>query len=356
MKKKRLTAIIIYIALIILCIAVVYIVPSVKGLLEKTYVTEYGRISIEDEVSAFIVRDETVYVARKDYRIKRLVEHNILTKAGARIVELSRAGKEDEETEELTEENLSDSEAAHKYSGILEDLGKSVQLTRTGRSKQSGYISYFVDGSESKLSTWRLDDLSQADLKKYCNVKSVATPEKKCRKGDPIFKVTSNSKWYLVFYMDNKSAEKYYVGRSVTVKLGGEDVTVKVARNEPGDKTTKVALACKYFYDGFLEERTLKTTITVASAEGLVLRDSSIVEKKGQKGVFVKNKLGEHVFKPISIKADNGENCVAYSDIYVDEGGNFVETIGTYDEIVAEPSEEEIEQLNSEEKKDSKKK
>ena len=60
MKKKWITAIIVYAALLTACIVVVYAVPSVKGILEKTYVTEYGKIDIADKVSAYIVRDETV--------------------------------------------------------------------------------------------------------------------------------------------------------------------------------------------------------------------------------------------------------------------------------------------------------
>ena len=74
--------------------------------------------------------------------------------------------------------------------------------------------------------------------------------------------------------------------------------------------------------------------------------------KGEQKGVFVKNKLGEHVFKPISIKADDGERCVVFSDIYVDENGNFVETIKTYDEIVTAPDEEEIAELQEQLKRE----
>ena len=74
-----------------------------------------------------------------------------------------------------------------------------------------------------------------------------------------------------------------------------------------------------------------------------MLDDSSIVTAPdGMRGVFVKNKLGEHVFKPVSAKADDGKKCVVFSDIYVDADGNFVETIRTYDEIVAEPTEEDI--------------
>ena len=91
------------------------------------------------------------------------------------------------------------------------------------------------------------------------------------------------------------------------------------------------------------------------SAEGLVLEDGSIVEAPdGTCGVFVINKLGEHVYTPVRTKADDGTKCVVYSDIYVDENGNYVETIGTYDEVIAEPSEEDIASLKKETKEESK--
>lgn len=108
----------------------------------------------------------------------------------------------------------------------------------------------------------------------------------------------------------------------------------------------RITLTCKTFFDGFLDMRTFDTKVTVESAEGLVLEDGSIVEAPdGKRGVFVVNKLGQHVFTPVKTKADDGTKCVVYSDIYVDEGGNYVETIGTYDEIIAEPSDEDIASL-----------
>lgn len=350
MKKKKVAAIILYIALVILCISVIYVVPSVKGLLEKTYVTEFGRISISDEVSGYILRDEVVYVAAQDMKFKRLAEHNVLTKAKARIIEVEPEEEPADAagTAEPAEPEEEESNVHRKYRSLLEEVGEHTVETAKGKSADAGYISYYLDGAETDLSLSRLMDLTESDLKSLTKKNAVDMPESKCNKGDPVFKVTRNSKWYLVFFLDNKDAEKYYTGRTVTINIDGEEVRVTVAYTEPGDKKTKIALSCKHFYEGFLETRRLDTVVTVASAEGLVLKDTSLVEKNGQIGVLVKNKLGQHVFKPISIKADNGEECVAYSDIYVDEGGNFVETIGTYDEIIEEPSPEEIAELNEE--------
>lgn len=367
MKKKWIAAIIIYLALVIACIVVIYAVPSLRGMLEKTYVTEYGKIDITDEVSAYIVRDETVYVAAQNSEIKRVAKPDKLVKAGTRIVELTPIVDEDaaaagEAGPDATQEEAEAAAAANeeapdnisrKYVKVMEDLGDNVRSTDEGYTRQAGYISYYVDGVEPVFATDRLADISKSDYESLTQLKALETPDKECGKGDPIFKVTSNKKWYLVFYIDNKAGEKYYEGRTVSVDIAGKSVPVTVAQVQVGKSTTKVTLSCKMFFEGFLKERRLDTTITVASAEGLMLQDSSIVMKGDQPGVFVKNKLGEHKFKPISIKADDGERCVVFSDIYVDEGGNYVETVKTYDEIVAEPSEEEVAELQKQAEKEA---
>lgn len=367
MKKKWIAAVIIYLALLVMCIAVIYAVPSLKGMLEKTYVTEYGKIDIADEVSAYIVRDEIVYVAAQDSEVKRLVDSDKLVKAGTRVVELTPAVDENanaageagpDATQQEAEAAAQANEEApnnisRKYTKVMEDLGGNVSSTSKGYTGKAGYITYYVDGAEYAMGTDRLAEISQSDYESMTKLNAIETADRKCGKGDPVFKVTSNRKWYLVFYIDNKAGEKYYEGRSVSVDINGKNVPVKVAQAEVGKETTKVTLSCKMFFEGFLQERRLKTTITVASAEGLLLQDSSIVKKGDQIGVFVKNKLGEHKFKPISIKADDGERCVVFSDIYVDEGGNYVETVKTYDEIVAEPTEEEIAELQKQAEKEA---
>ena len=358
--RKWIVAFLVYIGLIAICCIAVYAVPSVKGILERTYIAEYGKVDVKDEVSAFIVRDETVYVAKRAGEIKRLAEPNKLVKAGARVVELksdenaeaeaadeaeamteaeaAEAAKAAEEAQaaegeavpEETVESIEEGTNPGRYTRIMSELADTAVLTEDGIAREAGYVSYYVDGAEAKLSTDTFGSLSKKDLKSLSGKRALQTPEHHCGKGYPIFKIVKNSKWYLVYYLSNKEAEKYYEGDTV----------------EQGTKTSKITLTCKTFFDGFLEERRLDTKVTVSSAQGLVLEDASIVEAPdGKRGVFVKNKLGEHVFTPVSVKADDGVKCVVYSDIYVDADGNFVETIGTYDEIVASPSEADIESL-----------
>ena len=349
--KKWLIAIVVYIGLIAVCCIAIYFVPYLGDKLERTYIAEYGRIDVTDEVSAFIVRDEKVYVAAQASHIKRLAEDGKLVKGNTQVVELTP----DEEAIQAEEKAAAESKEKGKsgsdtdkgrYSNIMAELGKDVAETSDGTSRNAGYVSYHVDGAEAKLSTNALDDLTYSDFKELTGRSAIETPKTKCGTGYPVFKIVRNGKWYLVFYLSNEAAEKYYPGDTVTVDFNGQPVTVNVSEVQQGKKTSKIVLSCKSFFDGFFEIRNIDTTVTVESAEGLVLEDTSIVEAPdGKHGVFVKNKLGEHIFKPVKVKADDGRKCVVYSDIYVDEGGNFVETIGTYDEIIANPSDEDIASL-----------
>ena len=368
-----------------MCCIALYVVPSVIGMFERTYIAEHGKIDVADEVSAFIVRDERVYAASQKSSIKRLADSNTLVKAGTKVIELTPTeevldlGLDEDETEEdaaaedktkakskdKTAETKDKSEktgsekaeeaAEHdeklgiqgsKYSGIMKDLGDTYSLTENGATRTAGYVSYYVDGAEARLSTKAIESLNRDDLKELTGRKAVKTPSKNCGKDYPVFKIVRNRKWYLVYYLKKEDAAKYTAGETVFIEVDGENVPVTVRDVRDEGKNTRITLTCKTFFDGFTETRTLDTKVTVESAEGLVLEDGSIVEAPdGKRGVFVVNKLGEHVFTPVRAKADDGTKCVVFSDIYVDDEGNYVETIGTYDEVIAVPSEDDIASL-----------
>ncbi len=329
MKRKRTISLIIYLTLIALCALVVYIIPSLKGLLEKTYIAKTGEVTVTDEVEAYIVRDETVYVANSPGTVNRLADPDKLIKGGTQVVEISGEGLE-------TENN--------RYTSILSTLGKSAKKTKDGVSEEAGYVSYYLDGAEGKLTTENLDKLKESDLESLTDLPMQKAANGKCAEGDPLFKVTRNAKWYLVFYLDKERAEKYTEGKTVTINMNDEDVPVKVYSVKHGKEQSQVILSCKSYFVGLLKIRSLDTTVTYEKGEGLIIRNSSIIEKKGKKGVIIKNNLGEHIFKPIAVKADDGEQSVVFSDLFVDDGGNYVETLSVYDEVVASPSEKTIEE------------
>ena len=381
--RKWIVAFLVYIGLIAICCIAVYAVPSVKGILERTYIAEYGKVDVKDEVSAFIVRDETVYVAKRAAKIERVADANKLVKAGARVVKLTsednaeaeaaaeadamteaeaaEAAKAAEEAQaaeggaaetaegeavpEETVESIEEGTNPGRYTRVMSELEDAAVLTEDGIAREAGYVSYYVDGAEAKLSTDTFGSLSKKDLKSLSGKRALQTPEHHCGKGYPIFKIVKNSKWYLVYYTGKENAERYHPGSYAYMDVDGDSVRVKVHSVEELEDESRVMLECKSFFDGFSEMKTFDAPITLASAEGLILKKSSIVENDGKQGVFAKNKLGEHVYKPISVIASDEDKCVVYSDIFLDADGNFVETIGTYDEIIEKPSDEDLASL-----------
>ena len=333
MKNRKLLIPIAYIALILLCIIIIYAIPSIAGMMVKTYIVEQCEVSIQEEVKAYTIKDEQVYKAAKATGVKRVAEKNKLVKAGTQIVELSGPGMEDSKDKKDKED---------KYARLIEMLGDAALATDNGVSNFAGRVSYYVDGYEATLTPARMDEIKQSEFKKIDLNKMKTTATGKCFVNDPVFKIIKNTKWYMVFYIDKANTDNYTVGYNVDVKIGDEKYDAEIWSVDKGKKITRVILKCGFFHKTFATDRVIDATITTANASGLKLESKSVVKKDGKLGVLVKNKMGKYVFTPVLIKSDDGTNCVAYQDIYTDEGGNFVETIGIYDEIVSRPTEKEI--------------
>ena len=328
MKKKAFLGVIVYAALILVCVLFVYIIPSIRGMMVSTYLAEPGEISLTDSVSAFIIRDESVYVAKKSTDIVRLADNGKLVKAGTQVVEMSGEGVPS---------------SADVYSHILASLGKKIKRTESGKTKIAGYVSYSVDGAEGRLKTENIKNINRSKLDNLTSVERKETAKGSCAADDPVFKIVRNGKYFIVFYLGKKDAKRYIEGDTVSLVVNEKEINAKVYSVTKEGTEYRIVLRCGILFDGYLTERKIDADITTSGAKGLKLKTESIIEKDGVKGVLVRNKVGTYVFKPVCVKADDGENCIVYQDIFMDDESNFVETISIYDEIIDKPSDQEIE-------------
>ena len=78
--KAKYKLLILYIVAIIVCVVIIYAVPSLAGLLKKSYVAEPGEIELAETVDAYIVREDTVYVSDKAGDVNRIVKAGELTR------------------------------------------------------------------------------------------------------------------------------------------------------------------------------------------------------------------------------------------------------------------------------------
>lgn len=328
-KKKTLFWGAIYVIALITVLVIVYVLPSVAGLFDRSYVAKYGNVEVKDETEGYIVRNETVYTAGKAGNVKRTVTEGELVKGNSKVVKISGEGA---------------SSSSDKYDSLLKKIKKedAVISTDNGNTEHPGYITYKLDGLEY-LNSDNIFNMSENQFEKLGKSKISELSDGKVAKGEPVFKVIENGSWWYIFYADSETANHYAKGQNVKISIANKNMNAVVVGLHKGKgKSARIILRCRQYFDGFITGRFEKANVTASSSDGVVILTKSIVKKDGKKGVITKDKIGRLRFKAISIKANNGEKAAVYEDIYMDSKGNYVKTISTYDEVVKSPSRRDI--------------
>ena len=330
MKKKAVFWGVIYVIALFAVMVIVYVLPPVAGLFDRSYVAKYGSVEVQDDADGYMVRNETVYTAGKAGTVKHSVNEGELIKGTTNVIKLSGEGAD---------------KGNKEFAAIIKKMDKDrVVNTVNGNAEHPGYVSYNVDGLEY-LNESNIHKLTEKKLDKLGKAKPEKLSEGKVAKGDPVFKIIENGSWWYVFYADRDVAKHYAKGQNVKIEIGGKkmDAIVEdVQKSKKDSGNVRIVLRSRQYFDRFISGRQENAKITAAGSDGVVIETRSIVEKNGNKGVVIKDKVGRLQFKPVSIKADNGKQAAVFEDIYMDSKGNYVKTISTYDEVVKSPSKRDI--------------
>ena len=324
MHKKRL--IIIYIISIVVLYVMIYILPDVLGTLKSSYAVQYGELSVKEDATGVIVRDENVYTSATSGRANYLIREDDLVRVGTKVIDIT--GEKHDSDEELIE------------------LGKKVKnvAVNTGdyTSQADGLVAYTCDGYEGKF---KPDKVSSITEKKINNIKDGKTLNLKRQiigNKEPVFKVVDRSRWKIVCFINNKSHIKYEKGDGIRVGIesaGEKDsVIMSIESVTTKDGKTKLILESDRYYKGLTRDRKVKLKLVDSVNRGLIIKNSSLTkDKKGVHGVMVKDKVGNFVFRPVKVIATDGENSVVANNIFYDKSGNAIDTIVTYDQILTRP-------------------
>ena len=112
-KKKTMFWGAIYVIALITVLVIVYVLPSVAGLFDRSYVAKYGNVEVKDETEGYIVRNETVYTAGKAGTVKHTVTEGELVKGNSKVVKISGEGA---------------SSSSDKYDSLLKKMKKEDAL------------------------------------------------------------------------------------------------------------------------------------------------------------------------------------------------------------------------------------
>ena len=331
-------------ALIVLYV-IIYLVPSVTGMLDSTYVVEYGVLSIHDDTTGFLIRNETVYAAETSGMVNRIQEEGALVRRGTRVIDISAA---------------SAPVPGDRLREIKNSLDGLMYSSHGNLSQSGGIVSYFVDGFENKINTENALYYRKVDFEGVTQDKVVHLGTNAIE-GYPVFKLVDNTNWYLIAYVPKQSEGNYVEGRKVDVILskpketteeGTEEETeesdseeenygsveMRIVSAEEEDGSIRLVLQSNRFFSGLGELRTANCRIVSASVRGLLVESASIIEEDGKPGVYVKTKTGRYEFVPINILGVNDKTTVVSDMYFYDEEGVWTSTIGPFDDILKDPS------------------
>ena len=100
----------------------------------------------------------------------------------------------------------------------------------------------------------------------------------------------------------------------------------------------RVVFYLDVYYEAFCESRAEDMSIVTSDNEGLIVYNKCIVEKDGNKGVYVKNKNGAYIFTRVKIISSDDKKSVLEASTFYDDEGNQVYTVDVYDEVLKHPA------------------
>ncbi len=397
MKKKK-RVIMLFCATLVILFIIIYVFPNVTGALKKTEIIEYGSLQVTDQVTAYIVRNETVYFANKSGNIQYYVPDGDQVRKGVKILDITSGSQNDKESsyQKLTERisrfnggesifsddikkiktqiaklendrdvamNAGETEQAARLEQQIQRLNqkrdyiqandnaakeeivkqnKSVNgagiVPENYISQSNGVISYFIDGYESEFTPENIALLSREKVQGL-NIEVQNLVRETTLSKEPLYKVVDNKKWYAVFWVAPENIVKYEEGHKATINLplGQVDGTIYDILDDNGQWL--VVLEFNRYYEEFAKIRKIDAEVITSDYSGLIIENESITSKDGQTGVYVKDKSAEYVFKPVKIITSDGEwSLVEVSYYYTDDGATKVETVNIYDEILKKPN------------------
>jgi putative membrane fusion protein len=299
-----------------------FAIPKIEGMSESTAVLEYGDLQVLDKANVLIVRDETLFGSKKSGAVEYGEDEGTKVRKGVKLV---------------TVEEGAGAATSAAIDRVREASGDAMKMTGSYKANRTAVVSYFADGYEKKLSAKTMDAITRDDM---AACPSAGEPLKKDRvtAGDPVYKLTDNNEWYMVYWTEKGSeAERYATGGAVTVSFGESLIDAKIHSATPDGGMLKVILRSDMYFKDLTRVRKSNAEVVFAEYNGLVADVTNIAERKGAPGVFVKQRSGGYKWVPVKILKETGGKCTLSAGVYYDEAGEAVNTVNYYDEVLADP-------------------
>lgn len=297
-QKRLLIRCVLWFLAVLIVFAIAYFIPKVSGALKSNYVVHYDNVFVSDTVVAYLVKSEEVIYAE-------------------------RSGVPDYEMEEG------------------EHIRSTSEVMKVGRrayqAETPGILSYFVDGYETYFIKDNIQNITRKEVDKM-DLEPKDTRLEEVTKGDPLFKITNDKEWYMIYWLSPEDSKHYSEGAFVDVILEEEkEISARVVNIYAQGDDNMIVLKTYDYYPDLAKKRTVNAEVVTVDETGLLVEQESIVTVDGNPGVYVKQLNGDYKFVRVKILTLVDENAIVASDTFNEMVGdlmNQVKTIKLYDEVL----------------------
>ena len=320
--KKTKKAITIYVMVLLILFVIVEILPKVTDVFDTTQVLEPGNLVISYDTEGYLIKDESISIAAQNGKVKYLEEEGVAVKKGHPIVKV--------------EEDKKDSEKSPRFTEYTDRLNGFDGLSKKKGATISGVVSFSIDGYENYFTSKNMEKIDKNEVEGL-SLKSVDLKRDSVIKGEPVYKISGDDNWYILCWVDKKTAETYYEGRDVTIKMPDGDVDAEVYKIKKEGNNYRVIFYLDVYYESFATTRKADISIVISDNAGLIIENNCIITKHGKQGVYVRDKNGDYSFTQISVIASNEKESVIRDATFIDEEGYQIYTVDVYDEVSKHP-------------------
>lgn len=227
-----------------------------------------------------------------------------------------------------------------EYEKQLDEGAEYVQAT------ESGVVSYRVDGLEESLTSSNFANLN----KEFLNNLTIKTGET-IASSEEMGKIINNFQCYIVFNLDSDEAKSAKVGDSINIRIQNYGETKANITNiiDEKDSSKTITIEISKNVENLIAYRKISFDVIWWSAKGFRIPTNAIKEVDGLSYV-VRNRNGYYNKMLIKILKENDEYCIVrqYKTEELQELGFTNEqiynmkNIALYDELVLNPTEEQI--------------
>jgi putative membrane fusion protein len=212
-------------------------------------------------------------------------------------------------------------------------------------SKNSGIISYKIDQAEEIFMFDKIESFNAGDYN-IINLDEKLILKEKIEINEPIIKIINNFNYYIMIDVQNTVIEndKYI---NVRFKKINEIVQCNIVKKQVYNNNTFLIIEVDKYFHEFFNERYIDIELILDKYEGIKIKNTSIIEKEGKKGVYVIGASKIVKFYPIKVLGNNQEMSIieegttytVNSRGQIELNGQSYFTVKLYDKIISEPNE-----------------